>query len=60
MVSDNTYRAGKYGAVDLIWLPVSRLGLGIEYHYGERENKDGERGSPTASRWPCSTTSEGL
>jgi hypothetical protein len=40
----DTYRAGKYGAVNLIWLPVTRLGLGIEYLYGERENKGGENG----------------
>jgi hypothetical protein len=41
---DNTYHAGKYGAVNLIWLPAPRLGIGIEYLYGERENKDGEKG----------------
>lgn len=43
-VPDNTYQEGKYLAVNLIWLPVSRLGVGLEYLYGERENKDGESG----------------
>jgi hypothetical protein len=41
---NDTYHAGKYGAINLIWLPVARLGIGIEYLYGERENKDGEKG----------------
>ena len=40
----DTYRAGKYGAVNLIWLPAPRLGVGLEYLYGEREDKDGENG----------------
>jgi hypothetical protein len=40
----DTYRAGKYAAVNLIWLPVPRLGIGIEYGYGEREDKDGQEG----------------
>jgi hypothetical protein len=40
----DTYRAGKYAAVNLIWLPIPRLGVGLEFLYGERENKDGENG----------------
>jgi hypothetical protein len=40
----DTYRGGKYAAVNVIWLPVQRLGIGLEYLYGERENKDGEAG----------------
>ena len=43
-VPDNTYRGGKYGAVNLIWLPIPKLGLGLEYLYGEREDKDGQKG----------------
>jgi hypothetical protein len=43
-VPDNTYRAGKYAAVNLIWLPYTRLGVGIECLYGEREDKDTENG----------------
>ncbi|HKB03337.1 MAG TPA: DcaP family trimeric outer membrane transporter [Gemmataceae bacterium] len=40
----DTYKAADYFAVNLIWLPVERLGLGIEFLYGTRENKDGEKG----------------
>jgi hypothetical protein len=40
----STYRGGKYGAVNLIWLPFPKFGVGIEYLYGEREDKDGENG----------------
>jgi hypothetical protein len=40
----DTYRAADYFAANLIWLPVERLGLGIEFLYGTRENKDGEKG----------------
>jgi hypothetical protein len=40
----NTYEGAKYGAVNLIWLPIKNMGVGIEYLYGERENKDGQRG----------------
>jgi hypothetical protein len=43
-VPADTYRAGKYAAVNVIWLPLPRLGVGLEYLYGERENKDDERG----------------
>jgi hypothetical protein len=41
---DDTYRLAEYAGVNLIWLPVERLGLGIEFLYGSRENKDGEKG----------------
>jgi hypothetical protein len=40
----DTYRGGKYLAVNLIWLPLPKLGFGIEYLYGEREDKDGDKG----------------
>jgi DcaP outer membrane protein len=43
-VPGNTYKEGQYLAVNVIWLPVARLGLGLEYLYGERENKDGQKG----------------
>jgi hypothetical protein len=42
---DNTYDAASYATVNLIWLPVERMGTGIEYLYGTRENKDGQRGT---------------
>jgi hypothetical protein len=41
---DTTFHAGKYAAVNLIWLPVTKLGVGIEYLYGEREDKNSQRG----------------
>ena len=31
-------------SANLIWLPVDRMGVGIEYLYGFRKNKDGQRG----------------
>lgn len=42
---DNTYKKAKYFAVNLIWLPVERMGVGVEYLIGERENKNGESGT---------------
>jgi hypothetical protein len=44
-VPDNTFKASKYLAANLIWLPVERLGVGLEFLYGERENKDGQKGN---------------
>jgi hypothetical protein len=41
---ENTYRHATYYSANLIWLPVERLGVGLEYLYGTRENKDGESG----------------
>jgi DcaP outer membrane protein len=40
----NTYKAAEYFAVNIIWLPVERMGLGLEFLYGGRENKDGANG----------------
>jgi hypothetical protein len=39
-----TYKGADYASGNLIWLPVERLGLGIEFLYGDRENKDGQKG----------------
>jgi hypothetical protein len=39
----NTYTGASYGAANLIYFPVERLGLGVEFLYGSRENKDGAR-----------------
>ncbi|HVK09097.1 MAG TPA: DcaP family trimeric outer membrane transporter [Gemmataceae bacterium] len=39
-----TYQAASYGAANIVWFPAERLGLGIEFLYGGRENKDGARG----------------
>ena len=41
---DNTYKAATYLAANIIWLPVERMGVGLEYLVGERENKNGETG----------------
>ena len=41
----DTYKAAKYLAVNIIWLPVERMGVGLEYLIGERENKDGQTGT---------------
>jgi hypothetical protein len=40
----DTYKAADYATANLIWLPVERLGMGIELIYGSRENKDGAKG----------------
>jgi hypothetical protein len=40
----DTYKSATYFAANLIWLPAERLGLGIEFLYGTRENKDGNKG----------------
>jgi hypothetical protein len=42
---DNTYRGANYVSANLIWLPLDRMGVGLEYLYGIRENKDGEQGN---------------
>jgi hypothetical protein len=40
----STYQRANYVSANLIWLPVDRMGVGIEYLYGFRKNKDGGRG----------------
>jgi hypothetical protein len=40
----STYETATYYSANLIWLPVERMGVGIEYLYGTRENKDGQSG----------------
>jgi hypothetical protein len=37
---DNTYKAATYYSANLIWLPMERMGVGLEYLYGTRENKN--------------------
>jgi hypothetical protein len=41
---DNTYRGARYFAANVIWLPVERMGVGLEFLFGERENKNGATG----------------
>jgi hypothetical protein len=38
-----TYDTGKYLAVSLWWIPVTRMSFGAEYVWGSRENIDGDR-----------------
>jgi hypothetical protein len=42
---DNTYRGANYASANLIWFPAERMGVGLEYLYGIRENKDGQEGN---------------
>jgi hypothetical protein len=41
---DNTYQGANYVTANLLWLPVERMGVGLEYLYGFRENQDGQKG----------------
>ena len=43
-LSGDTYKSADYFAMNLIWFPVERLGMGMEFLYGTRENKDGGKG----------------
>jgi hypothetical protein len=40
----NTYERATYASANIIWLPVERMGVGLEYLYGTRENFDGQSG----------------
>lgn len=42
---DNTYKSATYYSANLIWLPVDRMGVGLEYLYGTREDKNGQFGT---------------
>ena len=42
---NSTYKDATYYSANLIWLPTDRMGVGIEYLYGSRENKDGGFGA---------------
>ena len=44
---DNTYQRANYVSANLIWFPVERMGVGMEYLYGFRKNKDGQKGDNT-------------
>jgi hypothetical protein len=41
---DSTYTAATYVTANLIWLPVERMGIGIEFSRGTRTNEDGQSG----------------
>lgn len=40
----DTYKAAQYGAVNLVWLPIPNMMLGVEYLYGARINQDDRAG----------------
>lgn len=40
----NTYQRANYMSANIIWLPVERMGVGLEFLHGFRKNKDGGRG----------------
>ena len=37
-----TYDRGQYLAASLWWIPITRMSIGVEYLWGQRENLDGE------------------
>ncbi len=42
---DDTYKSARYVSANLIWLPVERMGVGVEFLYGSRTDKDGQSGN---------------
>jgi hypothetical protein len=52
-VSGETFDNTTYTALDLIWSPYETVTCGIEYLWGQRENKNGESG--TSNRFLLST-----
>lgn len=42
---DNAFRKSNYSSLNLIWRPKNRLMFGIEYLHGERQDKNGAKGS---------------
>jgi hypothetical protein len=43
----STYQRANYVTANLIWFPVDRMGVGLEYIYGFRKDKDGQKGDNT-------------
>jgi hypothetical protein len=39
----DTYAGAQYVSANIIWLPVDRMGVGLEYLYGLRKDKDGQK-----------------
>jgi hypothetical protein len=40
----DTYQSGQYASANLIYLPFDRMGMGVEFLFGERQNQDGQTG----------------
>jgi hypothetical protein len=49
----NTYNRANYVTANIIWLPVPRFGVGLEYLYGTRKDKDGDKGDNTRIQMAC-------
>lgn len=43
----NTYERANYLSANIIWLPIERMGVGVEGLFGYRKNRDGGRGENT-------------
>jgi hypothetical protein len=54
----DTYQEGHYATANLIWLPFSRLGMGMEFLLGEREIRTDRRVKLTVFRPLFSTDSD--
>ena len=45
--TDGSFKIGQYGSVNLLWYPWKSTMFGVEYLYGQREDKNGAiRGRP--------------
>jgi DcaP outer membrane protein len=42
--SDGSFKLGQYGSVNLLWYPWKSTMFGVEYLYGQREDKNGQSG----------------
>ena len=43
--ADDAYRRTKRISLNLLWSPINSIDIGVEYLWGERMNKNGERGN---------------
>ena len=43
--ADDAYRRTKRISLNLIWSPINSIDIGVEYLFGERMNKNGDRGN---------------
>jgi hypothetical protein len=41
---DGAFKVGQYGSVNLLWYPWKSTMFGVEYLYGQREDKNGDSG----------------
>jgi hypothetical protein len=53
-VPDNTYKSASYVAANIIWLPVERMGVGLEYLIGDREDRERRTGYCPSHSSRCS------